>query len=57
MRTLADFWWDIFSIIMELSGYVILLVQTIDDEMKLYGEFFIRNSHSIALNSYCNIGM
>lgn len=25
--------------IMELSGYVILLVQTIDDEMKLFGEF------------------
>lgn len=24
---------------MELPGYVILLVQTIDDEMKLYGEF------------------
>lgn len=32
---------------MELTGYVILLVQTIDDEMKLYGEFIKRRTPSI----------
>jgi hypothetical protein len=37
---------------MELPGYVILLVQTIDDEMKLYGEFIRENKSILQIDRY-----